>query len=350
MSVPENTAAAAVVGPLSWAPPAGYANFPVKSPTSTTSLNIVDGGGRDVLIKLPRDKAIAPLTIRNCRNAVMIGGAIKVLPVEELSGNDQRAVYVANCSGTVHLEGLFIDGNVSGSTADAIAINAPNAIVQMQNINASGMKGSSNNHADVVQPWGGVREYRIDRMTGSTNYQGLHVPEEAGRVIGQGIIRNANIFSSGVQADGKGGQYIWLPSNNEYPVTLEGVFISGRPGDSFNRSIWPNTSNPTCPASITAPPVARSPRGPVAPGSPAMSRRASLPAGLSSGQLRRPELHLPRLPLTPTRKCSVLVTHPNSPPKAAGRAVERVSPDRGERLGRTCWADVHGSSGRTDRR
>jgi hypothetical protein len=254
MSVPENTAAAAVVGPLSWAPPTGYANFPVKSPTSTTSLNIVDGGGRDVLIKLPRDKAIAPLTIRNCRNAVMIGGAIKVLPVEALSGNDQRAVYVANCSGTVHLEGLFIDGNVSGSTADAIAINAPNAIVQMQNINASGMRGSSNNHADVVQPWGGVREYRIDRMTGSTNYQGLHVPEEAGRVIGQGIIRNANIFSSGVQADGKGGQYIWLPSNNEYPVTLEGVFISGRPGDSFNRSIWPNTSNPTCPASITGSP------------------------------------------------------------------------------------------------
>jgi hypothetical protein len=37
MSVPENAAAAAVVGPLSWAPPTGYANFPVKRRLSRVS-------------------------------------------------------------------------------------------------------------------------------------------------------------------------------------------------------------------------------------------------------------------------------------------------------------------------
>lgn len=240
---------------LTWAPPAGYTSYPVKNISNTSSFNQVNCGGGDAFIKLPRDKLVGPVYIIDCRNAVMIGGSIRVLPTSVVDGQDQRAIYVKNGTGTIHIEGVYIEGNVSGSTADAIAINAPSAIVVMQNINANAMRGSSANHADVVQPWGGVREYRIDRMTGSTNYQGLHVGEAAGKVIGRGTIRNANIFSSGVQSDGKAGQYIWLPDSGEYPVALEGVYISGRPGDPFSRSIWPSTNSSSCAAKISGSPA-----------------------------------------------------------------------------------------------
>ena len=110
--------------------------------------------------------------------------------------------------------------------------------------------GKSSNHADVFQPWGGVREYRIDRLTGSTNYQGLHVFVDLGP-IGRGTIRNTNIASSEVGPVDHGGDFIWLECN-AYPLTLDGVYVAGRSGRSFGTSIWPMPDDSSCPAVINA--------------------------------------------------------------------------------------------------
>jgi hypothetical protein len=242
--------AAAAEGPvLSWAPPSGWKSYPEKKVTSATTLTTVDGGGSDVRIKLPA-KPVGPITIRNCRNAVLIGGSIKVLPSSRVGGADQRAIYVKNCTGTVHIEGVLINGNVAGSEADGIAVNAPKAVVQMQNLRVVGLRGShSGNHADVFQPWGGVREYRIDRLTGSTNYQGLTV-KPASNSIGKGTIRNANVFSSGVTPVDKGGYFFWMDCNG-HPLTLDKVYVSPREGRSFGQSVWPNATHPSCPNSVS---------------------------------------------------------------------------------------------------
>jgi hypothetical protein len=245
-----SVAPAAAAGPvLSWAPPSGWQSYPEKKVTSTTALTTVDGGGKDVRITLPA-KPVGPIAIQNCRNAVLIGGSIKVLPSSQVNGYDQRAIYVKGCTGTVHIEGVLIDGNVAGSEADGIAVNAPKALVQMQNVRAVGLRGSySGNHADVFQPWGGVREFRIDRMTGSTNYQGLTV-KPASNSIGKGTIRNANVFSSEVTPIDKGGYFYWM-NCDEYPLTLDNVYVSPRTGRSYGQSVWPNATHSSCAPTIS---------------------------------------------------------------------------------------------------
>ena len=245
------TRRAGASGVLSWAPPAGYAGYPVKKVSGAGVLNTVDAGGGDVSIQLSPAGAVGPVVIKNCRNAVLIGGQIDVAPTAELGGSDQRGIYVNNCTGVVHIEGVVINGAVNGSEADGIAVNAPKAVVQIQNVRVEGMRGGkSGNHADVFQPWGGVREYRIDRLTGSTNYQGLHVGVDLGP-IGRGTVTNTNISSSEVGPVDKGGQFIWLDCN-AYPLTLDNVYIAGRSDRSFGTSVWPQPDTSGCPATISA--------------------------------------------------------------------------------------------------
>ena len=241
---------AAAAGPaLSWAPPSGWQSYPEKKVTSDTSLTTLDGGGKDMRITLPA-RPVGPITIQNCRNAVLIGGSIKVLPFSQVGGYDQRAIYVKGCTGTVHIEGVLIDGNVARSESDGIAVNAPAATVQIQNVRAEGLRGSlSGNHADVFQPWGGVREFRIDRLTGSTNYQGL-TAKPSSNSIGKGTIRNANVFSSGITPTDMGGYFFWI-NCNEYPLNLANVYVSPRSGRPFTQSVWPSVTHSTCPASVS---------------------------------------------------------------------------------------------------
>ncbi|MCZ2813413.1 MULTISPECIES: hypothetical protein [unclassified Modestobacter] len=235
---------------LSWAPPAGYANYPVTNVTATDTLTTVSGRGGDVLIKLPTDRAVGPITIADCRNAVIIGGSIRALPSAKVAGHDQRAIYVRNCTGTVHIEGVHIDGAVSGAQTDGIAANAPKAILQIQNVRVDGLRGmSTGNHADVFQPWGGLREYRIDRLTGSSNFQGLHIFENTGP-IGSGVIRNTNISGHNDAPVDKGGYYIWTDCNDDYPIMLDGVYVAPRPGRPFGQSVWPSVTHKTCAANV----------------------------------------------------------------------------------------------------
>ncbi|MGY2083193.1 hypothetical protein [Blastococcus sp. SYSU DS0539] len=241
---------ATATGPLSWAPPAGWQNYPVTRITSTTSVTTVGARGGDVRIELDPSRPVGPVIIANCRNAVIMGGQINVLPTARIGTDDQRAIYVHKCTGTVHVEGVLINGNVNGSQADGIAVNAPEATVQIQNVRMEALRGTySVNHADVFQPWGGVKEYRIDRLTGSTNYQGIQVRQDLG-AIGKGTIRNANVGSSEVNPIDRGGQFIRIDCNT-YPLALENVHINPRSGRPMGYSVWPQTDDRSCPAKIS---------------------------------------------------------------------------------------------------
>ncbi|MCZ2836034.1 hypothetical protein [Modestobacter sp. VKM Ac-2985] len=235
---------------LSWAPPAGYASYPVTKVTATNTLTTVSGRGGDVLIQLPTDRAVGPITIADCRNAVIIGGSIRALPSAKVGGYDQRAIYVRNCTGTVHIEGVHIDGAVSGAQTDGIAANSPKAVLQIQNVRVDGLRGgSTGNHADVFQPWGGLLEYRIDRLTGSSNFQGLHVFENKG-AIGRGTIRNTNIVGTNDAPVDKGGYYLWTDCDDNYPLVLDSVYVAPRPGRPFTQSVWPSVTHKECPAKV----------------------------------------------------------------------------------------------------
>lgn len=226
--------------PLTWAPPSGYQNYAVKNAAVQTNTQTIDAGGGDIWLKLPKVPT-GPINLTNCHNVVVIGGQIN-LPPNSGPGTDMRGFYINGCTGTVHIEGVLINGDIATAEGDGIAIKAPQAIVQLENLRIyklyGGYNTASHNHSDIVQPWGGVKELRIDHLTGSSNYQGFQINDDQGH-IGAVTIKNTNIGDSGVpSADGKGGYYVWLKCGTGTSYTFDNVYLSPRSGRSLSGSIW----------------------------------------------------------------------------------------------------------------
>lgn len=225
---------------LTWTPPSGYQNYAVKNASVQTSTQTINGGGGDMLIKLP-SQPTGSITLTNCRNVVIIGGQINI-PPNSGAGTDQRGIYVQGCTGTVHIEGVYINGDIPTAEGDGIAISAPSAIVQVQNVRVYKLYGgydtTLHNHSDIIQPWGGVSELRVDRLTGSSNYQGLQINRDLGD-IGAVVIKNTDIGDSGVPTpDGKGGYYVWPKCGAGTRYVFENTYVKPRSGKTLSSTIW----------------------------------------------------------------------------------------------------------------
>ena len=234
-------------GPLRWAPP---------SLEKAINVNLGDGysnvhlsSSQDATINLPNVDKHGGVTIEGGHNIVLIGGRITV-PSDQPPGaeNDRfrTGVYIKGATGTVHVEGLQIDG-ASGAVWDGIDINAPAATVQLENIRVDGVRGRFRGfHGDVVQAWGGVRDLRINRLTASSNYQGLTIPVDRGP-IGQAELSKVNLRGLSRHVE-KGGHLIWVTSGTEtcrtYPLELRGVFLEPRRGLTLGQSVWPQAGRP----------------------------------------------------------------------------------------------------------
>jgi hypothetical protein len=194
---------------------------------------------RDYVIQLPDAVKLGATALIGGRNIVLIGGHVRI-PADASGDVNQRAIYVKDATGTVHIEGVLIDaeGEVE---FDGIAINAPEAVVQVQNVRVEGVNGSFEGfHGDVVQPWGGVRELRIDRLSATSDYQGLQI-EQSGP-IGSADIRRVNLAHDAGNS-GETTFLIWLTSGTNcdepYPVRFEEVYVEARGGDHVSQVVWP---------------------------------------------------------------------------------------------------------------
>ncbi len=183
---------------LTWAPPEGWEDF--------EEFVIPAEGGTFKLDPLVDYRISAPEVIRGevalkgGRNVVWIGGEWDVSGFGTPAGSatDRRALMINDRSGNVvprvvHLEGLLIGGE---DLSEGIDISAPLAVVQIQNVHVAGVHlrgaddrdstgpydvdGWSGNHADVLQPWGGYLEIRIDGLTGRSMYQGFYYLDDLG--------------------------------------------------------------------------------------------------------------------------------------------------------------------------
>jgi hypothetical protein len=225
---------------LRWAPPELSDPETIELGTGETLRHL--DPARDYIIELPDEKKVGATILVGGRNIVIRGGHVAIEPGRE-SDTYRRAIYIKNATGTVHIEGVLIDGS-GGGPFDAIAINAPEAIVQIQNVRAVGVSGSFEGfHADVVQPWGGVKELRIDHLTASTDYQGLQIEQSLGP-IGRAVLSNINLshVAGGPNAD-ETTFLLWLTSGttcrNEYPVEIEEVYVAPRSGWTAAEVVWP---------------------------------------------------------------------------------------------------------------
>ncbi len=178
---------------------------------------------RDYVLVMPTRKKTGVLEIRGGRNVIVVGGYLSV------SSGDANIIVAdgpdARKGRVVHLEGLLIDGS-SGARADGIRINAPRAVVQIVFCRIVGLRGSGGTvHADVIQPFGGVRALRIDRLTASSQYNGLYLRRETyplrPRIRRVRIVR-ANIIG------------LWNGSSVTPDETIRGISIGTQPKDPSN--------------------------------------------------------------------------------------------------------------------
>jgi hypothetical protein len=222
--------------PLHWAAPALENPETIQLGQGFSDLRLE--AERDYILRLSRTRKLGGIWVIGGRNVVVVGGHVTVPPA--VHTDERRALYFKNQTGTVHVEGVLIDAS-GGGEADGIVVNAPQAVVQVQSTRIVGLRGSERGtHADVVQPWGGARELRIDRLTGSSHFQGLEIPADLGP-IGSADVRFTDLEALPPLSHG-GGHMLWLTTPytcTGYPVRLQSVYVQGRPGRSLRYSVWP---------------------------------------------------------------------------------------------------------------
>jgi hypothetical protein len=195
----------------------------------------------DYLVVLPDGPKFGATVLEGGRDILIDGGHI----VMEWARSDieRRALYIKNASGTVRIQNLFIEG-VDGAVFDAIAISAPDAVVQLANIRVEGVRGTfAGFHGDIVQPFGGVKRLVVDGLTGRSSYQGFYLQETSGS-IGSVVLRNVNLaYDENPEDDTT--FLLWLDGCSTYPVTLRNVYIDPRDGQSVSsHAVRPNDVRP----------------------------------------------------------------------------------------------------------
>ena len=200
---------------------------------------------RDYILEMPDTEKIGGTWIDGGHNVVLIGGSITI-PTGTRPGveydSERNGIYISKSTGTVHIEGVSING-IGGAEFDGIDIAAPLATVQLENLRITEVRGTfSHFHADVVQTWGGVKDLRIDDLTGTSNYQGLTLEEDLGP-MGSAQISNVDLTATTEPPLDKGGHMLWLtPDSNScssYPVSLSNVYVTPRPNLTLGTSVWP---------------------------------------------------------------------------------------------------------------
>lgn len=228
---------------LSWAPPALTNPITLTVGTGGGTFNLT--AGQDYLIRIPQTvSALGGVRLVGGRNIVLIGGHITI-PYAGTAPtiNDRRALYLAGQTGTVHIEGLLID-NTGGDLSEGIQINAPDATIQLQNLRITGVHardqiGFTDNHPDIIQAWGGAKELRIDRLSGSTDYQGLFLKADY-NTMGRADLRNINLWGEPANL----ARYLtWQgPDTVTFPLTYTNVWVAPAPGRTLGKTVWPDST------------------------------------------------------------------------------------------------------------
>ena len=233
---------------LSWAPPT--LTNPITINVPDTQWLVSMDKTKDYIVKIGHHRPCAAagsnragLWLEGGRNVVVIGGRISI-PCES-TGYGRAALKIRQATGTVHIEGLHID-NSGGYLTDGIAIAAPQATVQLQNLRVGPVWEWTTAHPDLVQVQGGVKQLRIDGLSGTTTYQGIFLKNEActndSCRTGPTDLRRINIHTlSGL------GRYtpntVFWQQTKDIPVSLSDVYVDrGGTSRGLGAIVHPSTS------------------------------------------------------------------------------------------------------------
>lgn len=225
---------------LTWAPPA------MENP-ETVWIEPSGGGtlrldhNRDYILQMPDVPVTNSLYVIGGRNIIMIGGHISIPWQGDGASIRARTMLIfRETTGTVHVEGLLGDGE---DISEGIQIDSPDAIVQIQNvrienIHARDQNGFSDNHPDLVQVYGNAAQVRIDRLTGSSDYQGLMF-----QVDFNGPQKPIFVLRTNMRTLPTARYMFWVrPDGNAAPIVLRDVWLEVPPQrrDGLGGAVWPD--------------------------------------------------------------------------------------------------------------
>ena len=241
---------------LRWGPPtlthATVVNVPSGQDPAVLNLDT----SRDYIVALPLGGIHGTVEINGGHNVDLIGGEITVPSsanqVDNGADDTDTAIYVRDSTGTVHIEGVLIRADPH-TKFDGIDVNAPHAVVQVENVRMEGVYGSmSSEHADVIQTWGGAQALEVDDLTATGDYQGLTIEPDVG-TLGSAEIENVDLIDEAPPAilastTVGGGIMVWLTAGTNTclsaPVTFNRVYVADLTGriEPAN-TVWPSTSS-----------------------------------------------------------------------------------------------------------
>lgn len=252
-------------GPLKWAPPALSSPKTVSVPSGHDPYILTLATNQDYVVKLPAGGLRGTLEINGGHNVDLIGGEI-VVPstanqTDNGADNTDTALYVRHSTGTVHLEGLLLKGETNVQF-DGIDVNAPEAVVQVENVRMTALYGSlTTEHADAIQTWGGAKALDVDHLTADGDYQGLSINPNSGSVT------NSDLENVDLTVDPRpaalagisvgGGIMLWLTSEtstcNARAVKLSNFYIlNNSERVPSTETVWPSpTSGLACAAHVS---------------------------------------------------------------------------------------------------
>lgn len=239
---------------LSWKPP--VLSDPVTVTVSTDgTLKLLPG--RDHIIKMPekfsRNYGLS-IAGMGARHIVIIGGEIDIPDagpiIKDTSfSRKRRALVITNWTGTCHIEGLWIHGDDLAEGIDIDCRN-PGAVLQVQNVRIDNVHSrpeevavswENTHHPDMIQNWGGPYYYRIDRLTGYSEYQGLMMqPNQFGEnPVQLADFRNMDLHYLNSEA---GGKYMIFYTSGVVKWNLNNVWLEPRPANAWTGAVYPNNS------------------------------------------------------------------------------------------------------------
>jgi hypothetical protein len=220
---------------LAWAPPSLEEPVTVQVTEADTELELDDS--RDYVLRMPPEPLLSGLSVNGGHHVVLIGGEIWI-PDQgpDASESSRRGLMLSGQTGVVHVEGLLVGGE---DLSEGIDIDERlGGVVQLENVRVERLRARdevdfSDGHPDLIQSWAGPAELRVDRFTGTTDYQGIFLsPQEFGsqdppRAID---LRRVNISST------PSAHYLFWQEGDS-PLHLDDVWA--RPNPRRGYMAWP---------------------------------------------------------------------------------------------------------------
>jgi hypothetical protein len=222
---------------LTWAPP---------NTSGATIVNVTPGDEwypldpqRDYIINMPDGVYNrGGLTIDGGRNVTLIGGRISVPASSSTQLKPHRGLLLLNQRGTVHVEGLRIDG--PGLTEGIQLYQPHGSTVHLQNIHIARVHHAPGevNHSDVVQTWGGPKRLLIDGLTATTEFQGFMLQPTSEHCTTQACQPSSWYFRN-VEIRSTPDARILFWKDGEFPIGLNNVWGQLPTGRGARGTVWP---------------------------------------------------------------------------------------------------------------